>query len=76
MQALRLWSDVSPKRAGRLATLIMEADEMRDMERDGQNPKKETGDQVVAKASKTPATNGSAVLETVRQKMAYTIRGI
>jgi len=49
---------------------------MRDMERDGQNPKKETGDQVVAKASKTPATNGSAVLETVRQKMAYTIRGI
>ena len=49
---------------------------MRDMERDGQNPKKETGDQVVAKASKTAATNGSAVLETVRRKMAYTIRGI
>jgi len=49
---------------------------MRGMERDGQNPKKETGDQVVAKAPKAPATTSSALLETVRQKMAYTIRGI
>jgi len=54
----------------------MEATGMRDMERDGQNPKKETGDQVVAKAPKVPATTGSALLETVRRKMAYTIRGI
>ena len=47
---------------------------MRIMERDGQNSKKETGDQGVSKAPRTRGLN--ALLETVRQKMAYTIRGI
>jgi hypothetical protein len=63
-------------RPRRPATLMMEATGMRDMERDNKNPKKETGDQMATKAPKAPATTGSAVLETVRQKMAYTIRGI
>ncbi len=47
---------------------------MRIMERDGQNSKKESGDQVVSKAPRTKSLN--TLLETVRQKMAYTIRGI
>ncbi len=50
---------------------------MRVKERDGQYSKKDSGDQVVSKARKTPRTTGlNALLETVRQKMAYTIRGI
>jgi hypothetical protein len=49
---------------------------MRDMERDSETPKKDTGDQVVTKAPKAPSGARSDVLETVRQKMAYTIRGI
>jgi hypothetical protein len=45
---------------------------MRDTER-GHASKKELGDQA-AKAPKTRSLN--SLLETVRQKMAYTIRGI
>ena len=47
---------------------------MRITEQGGQNSKKETGDQGVSKAPRTRGLN--ALLETVRQKMAYTIRGI
>lgn len=47
---------------------------MRDMEREGQYSKKGSGDQVTPKASRARGLN--ALLETVRQKMAYTIRGI
>jgi hypothetical protein len=47
---------------------------MRAMERDDQHPKKESGDQVAPKAPQTRGLN--ALLETVRRKMAYTIRGI
>jgi hypothetical protein len=50
---------------------------MRVKERDSQFSQKDSGDQVVSKARKTPRTTGlSTLLETVRQKMAYTIRGI
>jgi hypothetical protein len=46
------------------------------MERDGQNSKKHAVEQPV-KAHKTPQKAGlNGLLETVRQKMAYTIRGI
>jgi hypothetical protein len=46
------------------------------MERSGQHSKNESGDQVskTPKAPRTTRLNG--LLETVRQKMAYTIRGI
>ena len=45
--------------------------------RDRQHSKNEPGDQVAPKASKTPGKAGlNGLLETVRQKMAYTIRGI
>ena len=47
------------------------------MERSGQHSKNESGDQAVPKTPKTPRTTGlNGLLETVRQKMAYTIRGI
>ena len=50
---------------------------MRAMERDGQSSKKESGDQAGPKAAKTSRPTGlNGLLETVRQKMAYTIRGI
>jgi hypothetical protein len=46
------------------------------MERSGQHSKNESGDQV-PKTPKAPRTTGlNGLLETVRQKMAYTIRGI
>jgi hypothetical protein len=46
------------------------------MERDGQLSKKDAAEQPV-KAQKTPQKAGlNGLLETVRQKMAYTIRGI
>jgi hypothetical protein len=46
---------------------------MRGTERD----KKASGGQAAPTASKAPQTRGlNALLETVRQKMAYTIRGI
>jgi hypothetical protein len=47
------------------------------MERSGQHSKNESGDQVAQKTPKAPRTTGlNSLLETVRQKMAYTIRGI
>jgi hypothetical protein len=49
---------------------------MRAMERDGQSSKKESGDQARSKAAKSRPAGLSGLLETVRQKMAYTIRGI
>ena len=50
---------------------------MRAMERDGQYSQKESGDQGVQTAPKAPrAKSLNALLETVREKMAYTIRGI
>jgi hypothetical protein len=56
---------------------ITEANGMSAMERGGQHSKNESGDQPVPKAPKTPRATGlNALLETVRQKMAYTIRGI
>jgi hypothetical protein len=50
---------------------------MRAKERDGRYSKKESGNQVGPNAPKTPRATGlNGLLETVRQKMAYTIRGI
>jgi hypothetical protein len=49
---------------------------MRAMNRDGQSSKKESGDQAGRKAAKTSPAGLNGLLETVRQKMAYTIRGI
>jgi hypothetical protein len=50
---------------------------MRDIGRDGQFPKKESGEQAGPKAAKAAQPRGlNGLLETVRQKMAYTIRGI
>ena len=47
------------------------------MDRSSQHSKNESGDQVAPKAPKAPRTAGlNGLLETVRQKMAYTIRGI
>jgi hypothetical protein len=44
---------------------------------DGQYSKNDSGDQSRPKALKAPRTMDlNAVLETVRRKMAYTIRGI
>ena len=46
------------------------------MERSSQRSKNKSGDQV-PKTPKAPRTTGlNGLLETVRQKMAYTIRGI
>ena len=46
-------------------------------ERSSQHPKNETGDQLAPQAPKASRAKGlNALLETVRQKMAYTIRGI
>lgn len=44
------------------------------MERDNQHSKKQSGVEAAPKASRARGLN--ALLETVRQKMAYTIRGI
>jgi len=50
---------------------------MREIERDGQYSKKKSGDEVAPTAAKAPQARGlNGLLETVRQKMAYTIRGI
>jgi hypothetical protein len=50
---------------------------MRVKQEDGQYSKNESGDQLAPKALKAPRTTGlNALLETVRRKMAYTIRGI
>jgi hypothetical protein len=49
---------------------------MRAMNRGSQISKKESGDQAGRKAAKTPTASLNGLLETVRQKMAYTIRGI
>lgn len=50
---------------------------MRDIERDGQFSKKDSADQTGPKAAKSSRARGlNGLLETVRQKMAYTIRGI
>jgi hypothetical protein len=50
---------------------------MRVKQQDGQHSKKALGDQAGAKALKSPRTTGlNTLLETVRRKMAYTIRGI
>lgn len=50
---------------------------MRGMERDRQYSKKESDGQAVLTAPKAPrAKSLNALLETVRKKMAYTIRGI
>ena len=49
---------------------------MRDMKQDGQYSKKQTGDELAPTAPKARARGINALLETVRQKMAYTIRGI
>jgi hypothetical protein len=55
----------------------MKANDMSNMERGGQYSKNESGDQTMPKAPKTSRAKGlNALLETVRQKMAYTIRGI
>jgi hypothetical protein len=49
---------------------------MRGMEREGQYSKKEAGDRA-STAPKEPRTRSlNALLEAVRKKMAYTIRGI
>ena len=46
-------------------------------QRSSQHSKNESGDQIVPKAPKASRAKGlNALLETVRQKMAYTIRGI
>lgn len=47
---------------------------MRGMERDGQSSKKESDDQAAPKAPRARGVN--ALLETVRRKKAYAIRGI
>jgi hypothetical protein len=50
---------------------------MRVKQQDGPHSQKELGDQAAAKALKPPRTTGlNTLLETVRRKMAYTIRGI
>ena len=49
---------------------------MRAMDRDNQISKKETGDQAGRKAAKARPISLNGLLETVREKMAYTIRGI
>jgi hypothetical protein len=50
---------------------------MRVKQQDGQHSQKQLGDQAAAKALKSPRTTGlNTLLETVRRKMAYTIRGI
>jgi hypothetical protein len=50
---------------------------MRIMERSDQHSKNESNDQVVPRVPKASRAKGlNALLETVRQKMAYTIRGI
>jgi hypothetical protein len=55
----------------------METMQMRTTERDFQPSKRESGDQAAPQAPKTPPAAGlNGILETVRQKMAYTIRGI
>lgn len=46
---------------------------MREIERNGQHPKKQSGDEGTAPKR---AKSLNSLLETVRQKMAYTIRGI
>jgi hypothetical protein len=57
--------------------MITEANGMRVKKEDGQYSKNEPGDQLGPKALKAPRTTGlNALLETVRRKMAYTIRGI
>jgi hypothetical protein len=50
-----------------------EANPMREMERNSQNSKKQSGDEGTAPKR---AKGLNSLLETVRQKMAYTIRGI
>jgi hypothetical protein len=54
----------------------MEANGMSAMDRGNQVSKKESGDQPGRKAAKTRPAGLNGILETVRQKMAYTIRGI
>jgi hypothetical protein len=55
----------------------MKANGMSNMERGGQYSKNESGDQIVPKAPKAARAKGlNGLLEAVRQKMAYTIRGI
>lgn len=49
---------------------------MRAMNHDGQSSKKESGDQAGRKAEKARLAGLNGILESVRQKMAYTIRGI
>ncbi len=50
---------------------------MRTMDRDGQVSNNASGGQARPKAAKTPQPRGlNGLLETVRQKMAFTIRGI
>jgi hypothetical protein len=50
---------------------------MRVKQEGGQHSKNDSGDQLRPKALKAPRTTGlNALLETVRRKMAYTIRGI
>jgi hypothetical protein len=49
---------------------------MRAMNRNNQISKKESGDQGGRKAAKARTAGLNGLLETVRQKMAYTIRGI
>jgi hypothetical protein len=46
------------------------------MERDSQYSKKQSGGEAVPTAKASPTRGLNGLLETVRQKMAYTIRGI
>jgi hypothetical protein len=63
-------------RAERSRTTMTEA-KMSRMQRDGQTSKKGAGDQAASTAPQAPQAKGlNGLLETVRQKMAYTIRGI
>jgi hypothetical protein len=50
---------------------------MRVKQQEAQHSKSEIADQAGAKALKSPRTTGlNTILDTVRRKMAYTIRGI
>jgi hypothetical protein len=82
LPVLLLWSGVCPRLANvhgssDCQSTITEANNMSGIERGGQHSKNESGDQAVQNAPKTPRSRGlNALLDSVRQKMAYTIRGI